>query len=428
MNNKELNYRRPLKLISELVKKPHIHFCVIYTSEPNKNQIIENLLSYFSGKTKEYYDNLKFELAEFEVIILKLLDRIVPLIINQYNSTSDKLFDDLYINENISLIDSLAGDKDKKTSIIEAGIAFTNSIKSESVNSEVSLCSQKDSLLVINNTILSIINKNDINPENLIKTFSSQIIDSEYSFTKLLGLEMQNIFARKGAFIDSNLLQISKEAFLFHRKQKGDDDFDAFVKEILFGQVKLNIKDEKLSLLNNELLNSLGNVDDYNNDDEILLMNVFYNSSKLDANKTLSFGDVFKAREKYYICITALCDCIHPKNNKFFFAEGDAIAKEDALKMGDTAFISYISKDEIVVWSDKTKDLYKPIYIKPISFTVPNYKLNANKIRFLQLNKIGDVESIDAEYKTTIKQNYAQRIANHAFSHPIRVGIDFVKK
>ena len=37
------------------------------------------------------------------------------------------------------------------------------------------------------------------------------------------------------------------------------------------------------------------------------------------------------------------------------------------------------------------------------------------------------LQQLSFEYITTIKQNYAQRIANHAFTHPVRVGVDFVK-
>ena len=36
--------------------------------------------------------------------------------------------------------------------------------------------------------------------------------------------------------------------------------------------------------------------------------------------------------------------------------------------------------------------------------------------------------TIKLEYKFTLRTNYTQRIANHAFSHPLRVGIDFVKR
>lgn len=65
-------------------------------------------------------------------------------------------------------------------------------------------------------------------------------------------------------------------------------------------------------------------------------------------------------------------------------------------------------------------------HIVPVNYLVPNSHITNNKLtvsRFKNKNK----EECEFEYVTTIRQNYTQRIANFAFSHPIRVGIDFVK-
>jgi len=48
-------------------------------------------------------------------------------------------------------------------------------------------------------------------------------------------------------------------------------------------------------------------------------------------------------------------------------------------------------------------------------------------IHIYYLNKEGKKKSKEVKYITTIRQNYAQRISNHAFSYPLRVGVDFVK-
>ena len=49
------------------------------------------------------------------------------------------------------------------------------------------------------------------------------------------------------------------------------------------------------------------------------------------------------------------------------------------------------------------------------------------KIEVHYINKQGEIKSKTLIYKTTIRSNYAQRIANHVFTYPMRVGIDFVK-
>ena len=78
--------------------------------------------------------------------------------------------------------------------------------------------------------------------------------------------------------------------------------------------------------------------------------------------------------------------------------------------------------------------LYKPFYIKPKVYNVDNNKLMDNKIRIWDItNKYTKEEFdqnlnyFDVEYITTLRNDYAQRIANHAFGHPARVGVDFVK-
>jgi hypothetical protein len=180
-------------------------------------------------------------------------------------------------------------------------------------------------------------------------------------------------------------------------------------------------------------------------------MNVFYNSLKLPTlEKNLDFGDVFQdSSGTYFICITALCDCLRPTKTDyiFYFAKGEKIGIEKALKLGDAAFISFIGIEEAVVWSnidkvnsetaeEKSAELdqfrYKPIYIKPLSYLVSEPQINDGKIelaRIFQYKKQEeDLEFFKLKYLTTIKHNYTQRIANHAFTHPTRVGVDFVKK
>ena len=168
-------------------------------------------------------------------------------------------------------------------------------------------------------------------------------------------------------------------------------------------------------------------------------MMFFFFFSKLKNDNKLNFGDVFKKEneDEYYICITALCDCLRPDKieNSFFFAKGSPIKQEDALKLGDTAFISYLAEKQIVKWTDvntiidKEHHKFSPVYIKPIQYLVVDTQFNQEgEILFNFLKPDGQKDLFKAEYITTIKSNYTQRIANHAFSYPIRVGVDFVKK
>ncbi|WBX70033.1 hypothetical protein [Tenacibaculum retecalamus] len=181
------------------------------------------------------------------------------------------------------------------------------------------------------------------------------------------------------------------------------------------------------------------------------------------------------------MCITALCDCYYPNkiNFNYYFVEGTEFKdKELALALGDTAFLSFLPDGKAIYWGDLEKPkfkntkpanllgvlddtqkmkkdietlkqkivnydvnqsilhqfLYKPFYIKPKVFNVTNNKLIDNKINIWDItNNIKkevlnqDLNHVEVEYVITLRNDYTQRLANHAFGHPARVGVDFVK-
>ena len=192
-------------------------------------------------------------------------------------------------------------------------------------------------------------------------------------------------------------------------------------------QEALNIRNENLTLID-----AIEEEQYYKElEKEYVSMNVFYNSSYIDkTDKTLSFGDVFKCGNEYYICITALCDCVNPEKikNSFFFAKGQKIKPTKVLKSAETGFVSFLDEQTAVQWNPNNNDNDKILsYIKPVCFTIPNNMLSDRKIQAFQLDKTGEKKEFEFHYITTIKQNYAQRIANHTFAYPVRVGVDFVK-
>jgi hypothetical protein len=433
-----------LALLADIVKRPHIHFCTIYTSEKGNDldNVFQNILSYFSGENSEYYDELYADL-ESEDEIVEIKDALNDINSNRDSDDCGRKVGILFGSnrDQILKIKDITGITNNKCAIIKASIALSRTITSVEANSCPTLTNFDNKTLIIDNTIITILNKKENNPENLITNISNQVIQGKSSFTQLLGLEMQSIFSKSGAFIDENLLNFGKEAIIFHReKYKADGHihfFPEFIKEIMLEKAKLNIRDKSISLLNDKFLDN-ENQGKIPSDEELIAMNIFYNSTKLKNDNKLNFGDVFKKEgvSEYFICITALCDCLRPDKieNKFFFAKGEPIKKEDALKLGDTAFISYLSEKEIVKWTDVTsidKNLHKysPVYIKPLQYTIIDAQFNDdNIIIFRSLNSEGEIEPFNGKYVTTIKSNYTQRIANHAFNHPIRVGVDFVKK
>lgn len=449
-----------LQFLSEIVNRTNIHFCVIYTSEPSLDSIYGNILSYFSGKTKDFYINLKEKFEAYENELKPLFENF-----NSFNlSSNGRLIPELNKIEG-GLINKLIAESkisDGLTALKHLKIAFDKYSKSitEQPEPEYDLLSPDQKTLVINNTIISIVNKANeatSDAQGIIEKFSNQIANSKNSFTQLLGLEMQSVFSSQSSFIDASLLKVSKEALLLHRKhllekENSDIPFKALVKNVLIEHANLSLRSAKLSLLNNDVLDSL--VADASNgtpsDEELMSMNVFYNSVKInhigeDVAHMVNFGDVFvNANNEYFICITALCDCLRPDKIKsnYFFAMGKTIDSNLALKLGDSAFISFLSENIVVSWvaqeigDDDETHKFKPVYIKPLTYNLKTPEITNSKIEIRRLitkesqvdHDNGDFDWQTLEFVTTIRPSYAQRIANHTFTHPVRVGVDFVKK
>jgi hypothetical protein len=272
----------------------------------------------------------------------------------------------------------------------------------------------------------------------------------------MLGLEMQNIISQTNSLIDANDVGITKNALIAHRKQITNGIpvelstilYDETIKKILIQNIDLKLKYSSFKLLDKDVLDFIELESNDPTNTELTSLNVFYNSISIKNKNRIDFGDVFKKGEDYYLCINALCDCLRPEKNKwqFFFAKGKPIDIEDALRLGDTAFISFIDDKLIVNWipiekhspgnNDKEEIeilkgfKYKPAYIKPEQYLVESPDIIDGKItlwRAIKANKEDlDIERSIVEYITTIKENYTQRIANHAFTYPVRVGVDFV--
>lgn len=412
---------KALEILSEIVcNQHHIHFCALYTAEPNKDNVLMNILSYFSNTTTEEYEYYKMGLESN--------DQIKNIASNHFNQLilhRDKV-NELF-RRYANIIDEIHNEinaENKLCSLIKCAIAFGNLCKSNNkLPCPISFDAQTYTL-IIENTLIQILNKQETTPDTLINSLSENIANYKWGVMQLLGLEMQNIYRKKSSFVSPNVLQVSKKTLAYHKKNRGED-FQEFLKSVLVEHNAVSLRNEKLSLVD-----SIGEEDVCESDTELIAMNVFYNSTCLNDNKKLSFGDVFKSDNDYYICITALCDCAFPEdkiNNSFFFAKGSYIKPSTALKSAETGFVSFLDEKNAVNWDSDNSNDGKVSYIKPICFTIPNNTIVDGKMKGYQLDKEGNRKELDFQYVTTIKQNYTQRIANHTFAYPVRVGVDFVK-
>lgn len=443
-----------LRLLSEIVTAKNIHFATVYTSKDDLDDVLLNILSYFSEKDKDYYINIKedLELEEFSEEIITLLNQIN---LNRSNKPLLRKLRTQIFKTDMGIpnkIRAITGIEDLTCSIIKASIALSDKVKSDKELQCPSLVDNKNKIVVINNTIITILNKKENSAEDLLENFKIHIINDVDSFNQLLGLDLYNHLFRSSAITNDLAITFPKEALIHHRKNLKKDGigyfFNSFMNEILMEKLSMSIRNEEFLLLNDDLLDKFESElpAEYNDTKSLHKMNVFYNSFYFDKkDEILNFGDVFKIEPnenhkkspKYLICLTALCDCLRPHDkikSNFYFAEGSNIDVNKALSLGDTAFISFLSNDITISWTevamDDLKKAYGPVYVKPLQYKVfdgQNKIDENNQIKVHYLDKNGATKTEVLNYIGTIRPNYAQRIANHAFSYPIRVGVDFVK-
>lgn len=464
-----------LKLLNRAVSTPYINFCCIYSSSSNFSQIPLFLDAFFSGLGEADFESIKNDYSFFEPDDLKDL-------INKDEAVISKFIADNSLDFSTFPIEHLRGKSESfLIRLIHISLNTDKFILADDSITKYEVLNTGDNSFMINNTFVLTLKKDfdeDSDITKLLKRISGVIVKNKGSFFQLLGLEMQSIFNSNERFIDETILKSSTEAlFQFRNYLKDDKTFGTIIKKLLIEQATLKLRTAKLELLKPDFLDfksqELESKVPTSND--LFQLNVFYNSVTVkglhpENIPNLNFGDVFiDEKNNYYLCVTALCDCYNPNKTQgnFYFVLGKGFKNIDlALKLGDTAFINFLPDDTAVYWGnlesvkfaeiEKQKEsesidayrvrkltneiegykqfLYKPFYVKPQVFNVENNKLIDNKLTVWEIsNKYNEQEikqnlnCFNLTYITTLRHDYTQRIANHAFGHPARVGVDFVK-
>jgi hypothetical protein len=475
-----------LKLLKRAIKAPNVNFCCIYSSSAKFDTITYFLDAYFSGLTKNDFELIRNEYSYLsDEDILSVFGKGDSELISFFSENEidvltfpiqklrnkPKLFLLRIIYISISVEKYFLPEEPVEYEVLNTGN------ESLIVNNTFVFTLKKEES-----------SGDDYN--ELLKRISETVIENDSSFFQLLGLEMQSIFNSNERFIDETLLKSSTEAiFQFRNHLKDDKTFGTIIKKLLIEHATLQLRATELKLLDSEFLENISAKMSTNkpSPEDVFQLNVFYNSVSVKSKvhkdiPNLNFGDVFIGENNdYFLCITALCDCYYPAkiNGNFYFVVGTEFDDiETAIELGDTAFLSFLPNGKSVYWGvlDKPKlnkikslqlygstedlklmekdikllqgkitkleenqeslksSLYKPFYIKPKVFNVENNKLIDYKIGIWDISNNypngesnQDLNYYKVDYVTTLRNDYAQRIANHAFGHPARVGVDFVK-
>jgi len=456
--------KNTLQILEEAVNTPSLHFVCIYT-DTNPNlfpDIAYSIKAYFSkydnktidtpttevldfldtelnnGLTKDIKDRLKSELKLFS-----LSNSITK------ESSLDSLKQEIVRLLGIESANKFQGELGKKfkMKLPDAFEAFGYGLNEEFVATiPVSLHSlnffMDNNFILLDNTVIRLTNKRNPNPGSLYSYFTSALLKSSGNFLSLLSLDLKNILKRSSGFISKELDMIDEVAFFYHKDNvKPEEAFFDFVLELWKSNLAslLYSQNHLIKLFDEETLEAYrakkkidGKIKKFKKrgskeiDSGLAKLNYYYNIIQTrDKDDFLRFGDIFnilddsgKSSSEYLLCITAHCDCLYVENikNEFFFVKGKIIDNNKGLVEGDSGINSFIkdSNDNIVCinWAHK-----------PFTIYIENNRILRNKYVIRDGKKDKTIY-----YSSTLKENYAQRVANNAFSHPMRVGIFFAKK
>jgi len=453
------------EVLKNAIGAQNLHFCVIYTTEKTTllpEKVIYNIASFFSGLTKQLSENgaIKFE----ELLNDKGLSQQD---INDVEEDFKRLTKELFFefknkekNKEFSkalnaLVDKFSSKKefeeflrslklpfaDYKELLVCLGFILNKGFVPEQETVLPITVSKGDRYTIrVDSLFIKVVSK-EITNSHLYEEFKRSLVNESNIFLTLLGLEMRNRFRENSAFIGKEMDGVDYLAFFFHRKNHYDGQeqlFNEFLKDMWKDQVASFLLEKDILLFQTiEEYKAAANVDSglaqFNKSTEdcrnaIAQLNWVYNRLAVNRKEDdeIRFGDIFFFNEEgkniYLLCLTPHCDCLRPGKikNMYFFVEGKDIGISSGVEKNDGDYISYIKKTDgsltCIDWTNATDDC------KPFTIYIANHKMQGAD-RLLKASLLGKEQSLT--YLCTLKENYAQRVANKAFFYPLRVGIDF---
>jgi hypothetical protein len=449
LDENDIEYLITLQMLASAIAIKNIHFICIYTRRKNEeieDQILYPITSYFSDnykeKSKEKLEKI-YELLDDQGIELKhFKDKFYGLIkeltfcYHQTIDTStklieiDKLLHELGIAVELKkLVENTYIEPDFAQRLIHFGYDIYNSPTSNNLY-KIHISQKDRNSIYINNTVIRIRNK--VDTIDLYREFCDSLIDEHNVFFTLFGLEMRNRFRESAAFIGTEISNIDEIALFYHQNQVPSTDFLELLKNIWKEQASSFLYERKIKILDSledykkgrRINHRVNTFSKRNNSNQINLskINAFYNTLEIKrmTDDTIKFGDIFFRKDdierKYLLCITPHCDCLHPKeniSNMFHFIEGKEIDLSDGLGIAERDFVSFVYYEGhpiCIQW-----------YCRPFSIHISTKNNRIN--RLIKVNIKGN--KIAMSYLRTLRENYSQRIANHSFGFPLRVGITF---
>jgi Response receiver domain len=294
----------------------------------------------------------------------------------------------------------------------------------------------------VNNSIVCIFSKpglekdTPVEPDEVFESFSNLISKDPHNFLTLLSLEMRGRLNGHLLKIMEKMSAVDERAFFLHLAAY--EQRSANFKNEFFDFLIKNWTSEIEAYNINQIPGIFKALDEYRKERQLGLTDIKQNEihqelallaaklstikieNRMEKDPKIRFGDIFRVKnsdksEWYFLCITPQCVCVDPDKveNNFYFIKSTDLKKD--LK-------STLDKIESEYYSLIRDESNEPLSInwghcKPFTLWIKENSLGSLKSKYTSV----DIELI---YVTSLKENFAQRLANKAFNYGTSIGID----
>ena len=430
--------KKPLKVIDSALNK-NIPYICIYTNSKDLKEISDHIEKYYSGCNVQMAENAA-EIWEKEGLMKEeFIDDIKRCFEDKANIP--KLLKK--VQELCPEIDTSSCNYHKIENWIPVYLKWENYLLPEESKFIAKRVDGKDTVLNVDGKMIFVFSKKKsdddtdkaISPEQIVPAIAESMVLKPNSIMDCIWLYYSNCYCRAVYKRPQFFKDIAYEGFAYHVGkivESEDMELESFFKEIF--------NEELLDILNSQDISIPAGIvdkileDNRNNTNRACCRDLVKLNERLTINRRYSecehkiaFGDVFYCTDaesglcEYWLCITAKCDCARPEEkirNNYIFIGGRYVRDSVALTQAEIDYYSFINAEP---------DRENPICIQWCSKINSIYIEQNVVIRRKEI--VGNLKGVEKHfvYLGNVKENYAQRMANMAFSNGNRVGVSLAK-
>lgn len=426
--------KKPLKVIDCALNK-NIPYICIYTNSKDLKEISDHVEKYYSGCNVQMAENAA-EIWEKEGLMKEeFIDDIKRCFEDKANIP--KLLKK--VQELCPEIDTSSCNYRKIENWIPVYLKWKNYLLPEESKFIAKRVDGKDTVLNVDGKMIFVFSKKKsdddtdkaISPEQIVPAIAESMVLKPNSIMDCIWLYYSNCYCRAAYKRPQFFKDIAYEGFAYHVGkivESEDMELESFFKEIF--------NEELLDILNSQDISIPAGIvhkileDNRNNTNRACCRDLVKLNERLTINRRYSecehkiaFGDVLYCTDaesglcEYWLCITAKCDCARPEEkirNNYIFIGGRYVRDSVALTQAEIDYYSFINALE--------PDRENPICIQWCSKINCIYIEQNVVIRGKEI--VGNLKGVEKHfvYLGNVKENYAQRMANMAFSNGIGLG------